>query len=192
MTMARDTQSGFSLVEMMVATALFGFLSAMTLGGLHIGTRVMETGAKRIESNARTHSGYDFLRREIGGAQPVAFDGGPDRLSFITLASPYRPAVGYQQITLTPEPGRLVATWRAYTREGGAGDAPRESVLLDNVTAEFSYFGTIEGERAPRWHRAWRGKAPPALVGIALFHPDGRMAPGLMIAPRLGGGPADE
>jgi prepilin-type N-terminal cleavage/methylation domain-containing protein len=189
--MARASEGGFSLIEMLIATTLFGFLSTMMVGGLHLGTRVMESGAKRIESNSRVNAGYDFLRREIAQAQPLAFDGRPDRLTFVSFASPHRPTGGYQQITLRPERGRLVATWRPYDRDGGAGGSARDSLLLDDVAVEFTYFGVIEGEGAPRWHREWRGQAPPSLVGIAVFRGDGRMAPGLMVAPRLAGGPAD-
>ena len=202
--MTRDSQAGFSLVEMLVATALFGLLSSMMLGGLHLGTRVMESGAKRIEHTARESSGYELLRREIAQAQPLslpgtaeritlAFDGAPDTVTFVSLASPFRTVGGYQQITIRPEQGKLLATWRPYVRTGETVSADgRDSVLLDGVAVEFSYFGTLREEKAPRWHREWRNQESlPALIGIGVLYRDGRAAPSLMIAPRLAGGYID-
>lgn len=202
--MRRGSQAGFSLVEMLVATALFGLLSSMMLGGLHLGTRVMESGAKRIEHTSRVSSGYELLRREIAQAQPLSlpgtadritleFDGTWDAVTFVSLASPFRTAGGYQQITIRPEQGKLLATWRPYARTGETVPAGgRDSVLLDGVAVEFSYFGALRDEKAPRWHREWRNQGSlPALIGIGVFYSDGRAAPGLMIAPRLAGGYVD-
>ena len=202
--MARDAQAGFSLIEMLVATALFGFLSSMMLGGLHVGTRVMQGGAKRIEQTSRLSSGYEVLRREIAQAQPLVrpgvadrialeFDGTSDAVKFISLSSPFRTTGGYQEITLRPEQGRLLAAAKPYERAGEtASAAERESVLFDGVTVQFSYFGTLVSEKAPRWHREWRNQERlPVLIAIGVSHTDGRAAPGLMIAPRLAGGYVD-
>lgn len=200
--MARSSEAGFSMIEMLVAMTLFGFLSIMLIGGLHLGTRVMETGAKRIDQTARTSSGYEFLRREIAQAQPlprlgeannaaIEFDGTSDSMTFITLASPLRAAGGYQQLALHPMNGSLVATWRPYVRV--IGDTPageRDSVLFGDVVVEFTYYGALANETAPSWHREWRNQAKlPALIGIDMRHGDGRPSPGLMIAPRIVGGP---
>jgi hypothetical protein len=164
----------------------------------------MQGGAKRIEQTSRLSSSYEALRREIAQAQPLVrpgdadrivleFDGTPEAVRFISLTSPFRTAGGYQEITLRPEQGKLLAAARPYERAGNAAPADeRESVLLEGVRVEFSYFGALASEKAPRWHREWRNQERlPALVGIGVFHNDGRVAPGLMIAPRLAGGYVD-
>src|SRR5581483_3992694 len=91
------TCDGFSLLEMLIAMSLFGLVATLLFGGLHIGTRVMESGGRHSEQASRLSVAFEFLRGQLAqalpieraggerieGKKPVEFEGNPDSVAFI-------------------------------------------------------------------------------------------------------------
>ena len=205
----RSAEGGFTLLEMLIAVALLGLTATLLLGGVQIGTRVLEGTTRRTDRSAEVAAALDFLRSRLAEAQPlsvkdaeqpeakpkVAFDGAQNGLSLIRLASPYQAQGGYQRLSVSLAQGgggpALVASAAPYPPlPDGAAGAPRRSILLADVAAvEFAYFGRDGENRRPVWHAEWHGRpALPLLVRLRIAFSDGRQSPDLMVAPRLAHG----
>jgi general secretion pathway protein J len=198
-----DRQAGFTLLEVLVATALAGLLSLMLLGGVQTGGQVLEKSGARADRLARLGAASAYLRSHLAAAVPlearqdggtaVRFEGRPDSLSFIGLASPWQAVGGYQAVTLRVAPRAdgiaLIADWQP----DRPGETARSSTLLDDLAAaEFSYFGMAAGQSRAAWHDHWQNQPVlPGLIRLRLKLNDGREPPALLVAPRLTRGTAD-
>jgi general secretion pathway protein J len=204
----RAAEGGFTLLETLIAVALLGLTVTLLLGGVQLGTRVLDSAGRRTDQGAELAAAAEFLRSRLAEAQPVTakprpdakpkvvFDGRRDALALVRLASPYQAQGGYQRLTLglDRDPGipALVAGAGPY-REApdGEAEAPaRRSVLLADVaTVEFAYFGRDAANRPPAWHQEWREQPDlPSLVRLRIAFRDGRQPPDLLVAPRLANG----
>lgn len=182
----RSSASGFTLVEVAVAASLFGLLAVILFGGLRFGIRVMDTASQRSDFSAQLAATYDFVRNELGQAQPMltasraevlAFDGRPDGVDFVTLLPAHIARGGYQVLSIgvarSQQNQRLQAQWKPFDRIGlpsPQDEAPHESLLVDDVTvAEFAYFGGGDPSSPASWHASWQGhRTLPSLVRIRL------------------------
>lgn len=210
---------GFTLIELLVALTLFGLLTLVLFGGLRFGVRAWEAAETRSGEISEIDAVQGFLRRQIGqmvlpGEGPVAelidlsdaFLAEPERLRFVAPVPPQIGIGGHYRFELElvddpagPEPGRrLDLTWRLYRSDAEIPDEPGEEdllagrkTLLSGVeTAEFAYFGRLDGETEGVWRDRWEEPRLPALVAlrVAFGRDDGRVWPELRVAPRLGGG----
>jgi general secretion pathway protein J len=201
--LAPQASAGFSLLEALIATSLLALLSLLLLGGVQLGTRVMDTGSQRAERGAALTVAYDFLRSQLEQAQPVArtgqsaadapiaFDGGRDGVAFVAIAAPYRTLGGYQHLSINAERQghamRVLATWQDYDPTAASAYEPRSKVLLEQLRdADFAYFGATADNEAPTWHPEWRDRTRlPALVMLRVVQADGTRVPNLVVALRL-------
>jgi general secretion pathway protein J len=203
----RSNCDGFSLLEMLVAMTLFGLVAVLLFGGLHIGTRVLETGGRHSEQASRLAVAFGFMRAQLAQAQPIErataeriegkklieFDGSEDGLAFIGPTSAYQPVGGLQVLAIRREQqagvSRLIADWRPYqTTTGNAADVdPRRTVLFDDIAGvELAYFGASAPKEKPTWRREWRDQtALPNLVQMRVRFRDGRTTPDLFVALKL-------
>jgi prepilin-type N-terminal cleavage/methylation domain-containing protein len=181
-----SAQAGFTLVEVAVAASLFGLLAVILFGGLRFGIRVMDATGQRSDFSAQMAATYDFVRNELGQAQPMltasraevlAFDGRPDGVDFVTLMPDQIARGGYQVLSIgvarSTSSQRLQAEWKPFERIGlpsREDDVPHESLLVDDLTvAEFSYFGGDDPNALGSWHPSWQGhRTLPSLVRIRL------------------------
>src|SRR5581483_6888433 len=100
---------GFTLVELLVALAIFGFLSSLVFGGVGLAIRSWTRAHDQVAGTADVWAVQGLLRRSLSGAYPalasrsagdatIDFDGEPDAL---TLVAPMPQAVA------VPVPARL-------------------------------------------------------------------------------------
>lgn len=198
---------GFSLLEMLVAMTLFGLVTVLLFGGLQLGTRVMESGGKRVEQASRLSAGSEFVRdqlaqaqpleraegEKVNGKRPIEFDGTSEGVAFVGPTSAYQPVGGLQVLNIYADrqtgKARLVADWRPYRTgaEEAADEAGRQSILFDDISAvELAYFGATTVKEKPRWRREWHDQtALPALIHMRVTFRDGRTAPDLFVALKL-------
>lgn len=185
--------SGFTLVEMIVALAILGLILGLlgAAAGLLRGTgdRLAERGAVLSELALLT----SLLQERLGDAVALdvgppgrwvsAFDGGTDAARFVTLSPDFVPGEPLVAMAIGQgEAGELVL-WRAEI----AADAPGFGVLeqaerrsLGNGVAalSFAYFGRKEGDAGAAWHPTWQAQRHlPEAVRLDLDHSRLELAP---------------
>jgi general secretion pathway protein J len=200
----RTSEAGFTLVELLVALALFGLLSVALFGSIRMGMASWTRGTARADQVDQTLHAQNLLRGLIEEAYPLFladvpagghadFAGTSQSLDFLA-PTPIARGVGGRSrfriaIARSREAMNLVLTstvelaWPEQTAQ------PITTVLLAGVAdVQFSYFGAVGADRAAAWHDAWRGQASlPQLLRVRVRYADGdsRNWPELLIAPRI-------
>ncbi len=205
----RQSEQGFTLLELMVTLGLLSLIVAAIMGGLGTSRRVWQLrgdleqvsalGAARSLLAARLGDAMPVLQHSAKGVPLAAFQGEPDRLSF---AAPFLHGLsgsGFvrQVLRLGPVDARghrnLIIEEMALPGGGDAGAraAPsQQAVLVENVAGiSFRYLGPDATRAAPAWSADWlRSNALPRLVGLSIAFPpgDARIWPELILAPQIG------
>ncbi len=196
---------GFTLVELLVALVLLGFISVLMLGGMRFGARAWEAGGARIQRVADVQVAQRFLRRQIAAARPLAsrqdgqssvtgFVGDGTRMRLIAPLPAHLALGGLYRISLFVDAhdgrDRLMLAWQLYQSEDDDDLRPaegQESVLVDDVAeVEFAYLRAAAEGGDTEWVDRWEDEAElPALVRIeiAFDDDDGRTWPPLIVAP---------
>ena len=175
---------GFTLLEILVALVVLGFVLAGIAGGVQFGQRAADMQARSIAAHADMGSVDRLLRRLVAAMEPGSLSdppritGGTAALGFTTDLGSAATALGTGEadIGLVVEAGhRLVLRWQpalSAIRLGPAA-APRSSVLLDGVDrVEFAYWGHGEGGGG-QWLAAWKERDIPPLIRIRLHFAPG-------------------
>jgi general secretion pathway protein J len=185
-------QGGFTLLELLVAMTLLGFVALLLAGGLRFGVAAWRAAQLRSDQAAQAAGLHDALARLIGQAQAeyasddpadltLTFDGGPDRLRLI---APLPEAIedgilAVQSLSLRPS-GRgaaLVLSWNLDLPAAEHRPA-YDAVLADNVQSlHLRYWGTAQPDAGPDWSDTWQGQ--PRLPGLVRVQIDRAAAPAL-------------
>jgi general secretion pathway protein J len=179
-------QSGFTLLEMMVALVVFGLLMAGVAQTMRYGLTAW-TAESRAADSAETFAAVDVaLRRLIEQAVPQRFTGRPDGFAFTTmlpagagLADPLADAA--LQVT----PAGLVLRWRPHPAGLPLGPpaAPRTEILLDGVTGlDASYLGG-RADGSVAWSPVFSGAGLPLLIRLHLTLAGRKTWPDIVVAP---------
>ncbi len=179
--MTRRGEAGFTLLELLVALVVFGFVLAGIAGGVQFGLRAGGMQAQRIASTVDLGAADRLLRRLVAEMDPGTLTEAPEiagraaTLSFVTDLGRAVAALsgdGEAEIGLGVDGShRLVLRWSPYRHAINLGPPPSvsTSVLLDGVErVQFAYWGHGEGN-AGQWLAAWTEKGLPPLVRIRLF-----------------------
>jgi len=197
--------TGFTLLEVMIATVLLAVMMALLLAGMRIGADSWEQGEQLAERASRLLVVDNFFRshlsdvkplfesandpRQVGAPPKPVFVGGTDWLEYAgTLPPQVRGGLYKFRLYLAEDGERrdLKLAMRPFSTGGGQGGAPIEDVLvLENVeSVRFAYYKktTVEGES--RWQEAWKEGFLPALMRIEISLRGEPAWPPLFVAPR--------
>jgi general secretion pathway protein J len=196
--------AGFTLVELLVALALIGLLTAALFGGLRFAARATDRATAATDHASAVALAYGFLQSQLGNAQPypatsdpkdqqIIFDGAADQIDMITTAPARLALGGFFHLHLAAARLRghlhLFAEWQEPPRRDDASpQTPLEpTVLLDDLRAAgFAFFGTTDPELPAEWHEQWRDVTVlPRMIRLRIEFADGWRAPDLIVAPRL-------
>lgn len=199
--MTPDRQCGFTLLEVLVALVVMGFLMAGLSQGVRFGLQAWTSQARLLGARADADAVDRVLRRLIEHADPgrtnvaAQITGGRGALSLVTelsadasLGSPraVEVAIGVDAAR------RLTLRWTPYLHATRLQPAPaaEETVLLTGVDhLEIAYWGRAPGSTdagaASGWRSAWQGPDLPDLIRIALVFPpgDARRWPPIVASP---------
>lgn len=175
--------SGFTLLEVLLAIGLLALITSTILGGLHLGKRAWETG-RDYESVHEVEEAASAIGAILARAFPVtlyppnggaivAFHGFGNGFRAVTLSES---AENWGGLALT-EIGATGADltiwtsvfradmWRATSRE-----SMRAAKALRGVEAfELAYFGALDPSSAPRWNDSWIDrKTLPQLISVRI------------------------
>lgn len=118
MNRAGRPQSGFTLLELLLALTLIGFMLAMAYGGLSAVLRAADSGEAQIDRNNKVRITQGFLRQQWSRIVPLAykqdratgvptvFEGSAERIKYVAPMPGY---LGYggayvQELELVPGP----------------------------------------------------------------------------------------
>ena len=191
--MKRD--SGFTLMETLVALVVLGFIVAGLAQGLRFGLAAWDRQALAIDRDGALDSTDRTLRRLLAGMMPgsdpqnPAVIGTNSRLAFTSTLPRGAPAdpLRLSDIVLSVDAEhRLVMRWvpHLHARLAGA-PTPRQAVLLPGVASlGFSYYGGAAAGQGAGWTDRWQDNQPPMLVRIHIGFVGGRLHwPDVIVAP---------
>lgn len=195
---------GFTLLELLIAMTLLGFILALLFGGMRLASRSWDAGELRSGHSTHLSLLQGFLRRELSQITPyrwkkktdteMAFTGEPARLRFVApIAARLGPGglylVSLEQVR-DSESSQLVMRRAIPESDSGdftALDNAEKVVLAEQVeTLTFSYYGAESKDAEPRWSDKWTNPTlPPALIRIRIKFSNARSWPDLVVAPQI-------
>lgn len=197
-------EAGFTLVELLVALALFSLLVTLLFDNVRFGLRAWQNGNVNAERFERSMISQDLLRRMIGNLYPmivpdaamqprVDFDGTKETINFLGNAPAVASGGGRFRFKVFVERRQdqadLVMTSRPELADPSDKSMTAKTLLLAGVDqAEFSYFGEAKSERSLQWNDNWTKRSDiPRLVRVRVAFGPGSAAvwPELLIAPRV-------
>jgi general secretion pathway protein J len=203
---------GFTLVELLIAMALIGLLTALLFGALHYTAQTAARGTALLDRASDLATTARFLRSALADARPlpegadgvdgvdgssrdtVAFSGRADRVALVGVPPPQLASSGFYRIEIALDLKKhvLKARWSPLLPDDAVTDAavpPLSDLLAGVVRAEFGYFGAYRDAVTPVWHDTWEDQsALPRLVRLRIGFEDGTEAPALVIAVRTATG----
>lgn len=176
-------QTGFTLLELVVAITLMGLVLVVLYSGLRLGLNSWDRGEQRAEVTNRQRLVEEFLRRQLAQSmtvyrfndkqeKTVVFAGQPGNIEFVAPMLAQLGQGGLYWLRMDVANGQLRLHFRPYLPHDPNAGEERESVLLEGVSAlEWSYFG-LEKENEvdpPRWRSDWNSiERRPVLVRLNL------------------------
>lgn len=169
--------AGFTLIEVAVALALAALVGLIVLQGLRFTASAYERVARHADRLDDRTSLEALLRRALATAAPESFQGGPDRLSFVTVADDG--GAGLYRVELGTVDGEIVLTRRL---AAPFGDPQVQRSVVSARGLRLAYFGAAGPADAPAWRERWEAIArPPQLVRIILDTPGDDPRPPLVV-----------
>jgi general secretion pathway protein J len=200
--MRRGAQSGFTLIELVLAVTLLAIMMAMLYSGLAFALRSWDAGDANGRRVADRRIAENFVRRELTELFPMrwkdpltlklALDGKPDSLRF-TSSRPAGVSVGgLSLVGLAVEPDPVKRTHRLVMRRAlpdkeakdfGPLEKADVNILMGDIdSVKFGYFGADNDFTEPRWEDSWKyaGRVP-LMVRMQVKDSDGTLLPEMVV-----------
>ena len=205
--MRRAGESGFTLLELVLALALLATMLALAWSGLSFALRAWDAGEANGRRTADLRLSQNFLRRELAEIFPMrwkdafavklAFEADAKHLRFVSsrpagISSGGLALVGLElESAAAGRSGNLVMR-RALPDDEAKDFAPLErgerTLLVPGVeTVAFDYFGAENDMIEPRWVNEWTfASRVPQLVRLRVKMADGSQLPDFVVRVMLG------
>jgi general secretion pathway protein J len=189
---------GYSLLELVIALALLGFIAVAMSGGIRFGARAWEASEAKVEAAERVQGAQNLLRTLLQRAMPRELDpsfavdldlfrGTASALSFTATAPSAFGAEGLARFDLrvdgAPGAQQLVLAWQG---AHSTADAKTQTLVAGADAIAISY--AVRDGAGFRWTESWSDQSgAPQLVMIqAAFPPgSGRRWPPLVVRTRI-------
>lgn len=198
-------QSGFTLLEVLLAMMLLALIMALAYGGLRAGAKISTRGTVAIEETNRLRVAQTFVRTQLrrmlpllievdDQEQPVLFVGESDHMKFVADMPGYLgqggPQVQEIYIERSERSGRaLQFQFSPLNLLDDTSYEPAEPVILFGgvKSARFEYAGLDEDGELGDWQSQWEESGQlPVLVAIRIETEDERVPfPDIVVSPML-------
>lgn len=198
------SDSGFTLVEMLVSMALLSVLATVLFGNVSVGIKAFQSGSAHAVDAEQCMIAQNLLRQMIRDAYPlflsnsrnrphVDFTGARESMSFLGNTPMVIADGGRHRFNLFinrhHDKNDLVLTSAAELTNHTSDPMPVKTVVIGDIDqVRFSYFGIARAGQAAQWHDEWTQQNElPKLVRIRVTFRknDARSWPDLIIAPRI-------
>ena len=210
--MKSPCRHGFTLIEVLIGTALLGMMMLILTGSLRVGAESWDKGEKRLEEANRLFTVESFLAKHVAGLLP---------LSGVNRRGEMEPAVlgnvhSLTYIAALPDQlqGGGIFKFNYYLQEKNGNLALRVAIVpyisnpvremddlpaLDDIVVvdqlrdfKISYYGRVSRAGNPyatqddplKWTNVWRDYQFPQLIRMEITREGEDPWPPLMIAPR--------
>lgn len=195
-------QSGFTLLELLVALVVLGFLMVALVEGVRAGLGLRDAQTRHLARTADLDASMRLLRHLLtdlpvipGGNRLITTEAGAgikgelDRLSFVGELPTGIGTARLADMTLYVDHARVTLAWQPHRHESllGPPAPPTRTVLIDGVDRlRLAYWGGAAPGRPAEWRREWQAPVAPELIRINLVFPakDPRRWPDLIIQSR--------
>ncbi|HHL31532.1 MAG TPA: prepilin-type N-terminal cleavage/methylation domain-containing protein [Oceanospirillales bacterium] len=167
-------QSGFSLMEIIVAMTMLSLIMAMIYGGIHTSRKMAAKGTKRINATNEVRVVQELIRRQISRILPMAFkeedntfvifEGDDEHIMYVSPMPGYLGNGGphVQLIEIVSAKGGKILQFSHWLLndtldQDSFEDSDQEPVvLLENIeSAEFSFVSLDEEGEPGDWESNW-------------------------------------
>jgi general secretion pathway protein J len=194
-------QSGFTLLELLVALVVLGLLVVGLTQGVRAGLTMWGAQTRRVGETGELDAGARALRLVLGGiSAPTAgivgrgasgttkLEGRSDTLAFVGDLPTGLSTTRRANITLELVHERLVLRWTPHRHELTTAPEPEpiETELIRGVAQlEFAYWGSPSADQPAGWLAQWDSSIIPQLIRVrlAFVKGDRRRWPDLIAAP---------
>jgi general secretion pathway protein J len=180
-------QAGFTLLEIMVALVVFGFLMVGLTQSASFGLQAWHGQARTIAARGDLNATDRLLRLLVGQMapgykiDPPNIVGRANGLAFTTQlpeGAPVAPGTPVDVSLTVNEQHDFILRWTPHfhaARTAGAPDIHTTTLLHGVAAIDFAYWRATPGGGA--WQRTWDSRAPPLLVELRIkFKGDGDAA----------------
>jgi general secretion pathway protein J len=177
-------QSGFTLLELLVALIVLGFLVVGLTQGVRAGLTMWGAQTRRVSEAGELDAGARVLRMLLSGispvqsggiapgaGQPTKLEGRPDSVAFVGDLPTGLGTTRRANIRLELVQDRLVLRWTPHRHEASTGPAPEpiETELIRGVERlDFAYWGSSSPNQPADWQAQWDSYNVPELVRVRL------------------------
>lgn len=176
----RHRQSGFTLVEVVLAMILVALIMGIAVGGIRMSRKAAENGERRIEATNSIRVTQEFLRKQLARTLPLAFamdrtegknyvfEGVDDEITFVAPMPGYLSKGGPYIQRLSIERGELHFYHRMLLSEDE--DEGEPVILLDRIRrGHFEFRGIDEEGKLGDWSDEWEDASrTPMMVRVEL------------------------
>jgi len=201
----QSNQTGFTLLEVIIATVLLAMIMTLLLGGMRVGAGSWEQGERLADRASRLLVVDNFFRSHLNDVKPIfesptdthqvgappvlSFSGGSAWLEYAgTLPPQVRGGIYKFRLHLVEDGERndLKLSIRPFsTGEKGPSEPIEDVLVLENVKSlRFSFYKktTVDGES--KWMGEWKENFLPSLIRIEVKLRDEPEWPAIIVAPR--------
>jgi prepilin-type N-terminal cleavage/methylation domain-containing protein len=168
----RESQRGFTLIELTLATTLFALVAMILYGSFSLGHRAVERTGRLTERSQRLRSSEELLASYIRSTYPcrlsppdatVSFSGGEKRLTFVSALSAGLGGRGMARVSLTwneQEDGRgSLSVEEAVPLAAGCQESGgyKNALVVEEGVRDFRLHYLDPTEEEEKWLEEWDG-----------------------------------
>lgn len=181
-----QTESGFTLIEVLIAMTLLGVIMALLFASLKISAESWEKSEKKVSDIGDIAAVVNFFQRHLVDARPLwndfnkqeklfSFQGVSQSLQFVSAFPASAARSGLQLFTLElvnidKEQAIKVTLTPFYPPPEGEDWMKEDDILIHHVeNFTLAYFGQEKGQNESRWTDQWlENDTLPSLVKIKI------------------------